>query len=80
MIGAFARKLNPKDRVPSVDEIEAQSAPPEGFVAKIPHEGGDVYMSPMLETLRSVLRQRVKREEGPAPDIATTLSHVSNKR
>ena len=83
MIGAFARKLGAKDRVPSVDEIEAAGAPPEGFVEKIPHEGGDVYVSPVLETLRNVLRQRAKRaDESPTPRVeaAPTLSPVSENR
>lgn len=77
MIGAFARKLGAKDRVPSVEEIEAQGAPPEGFVEKIPHEGGDVFMSPVLETLRNVLRARVKRAEDAPPTATATLSPVS---
>lgn len=33
-------------------------APPEGFVEKVPHEGGDVYIAPMLEAMRSWMRRR----------------------
>ena len=35
---------------------EAGDQPPEGFVERIPHEGGDVVFAPILETLREVLR------------------------
>ena len=77
MIGAFARKLGPRDRVPTPDEIQAQSSPPEGFVEKFPHEGGDVYVSPMLETLRQLFRKGAKREE---PSEPATLSPLSENR
>ena len=45
---------------------EGRDAPPEAFVEKVPHEGGDVYVSPMLEMLRRTLRRR--RDEQPSVD------------
>ena len=78
MIGAFARKLGPRDRVPTTDELQTQSAPPAGFVEKFEHEGGDVYVSPMIETLRNVLRGRPKREEPSG--ASSTLSGLSENR
>ena len=35
---------------------EGRDQPPEQFVERIPHEGGDVVFAPILETLRAVLR------------------------
>lgn len=35
---------------------ESRDQPPEQFVERIPHEGGDVVFAPILETLRAVLR------------------------
>lgn len=72
MIGAFARMIGQRQRVLSVDEtygVKAQTAggiadhaaptdaPPERFVAKVSDEGGDVYLSPMVESLRAWLRK-----------------------
>lgn len=37
---------------------EAHDAPPEGFVHRVRDEGGDVYVSPMLEALRDWVRRR----------------------
>lgn len=37
---------------------ETSDAPPEAFVEKIPHDGGDVYLAPVVEMLRSVFRRR----------------------
>ena len=52
---------------------EARDAPPEGFVAKIPDEGGDVYMVPLLEALRDwVRRQRGLPGADADPTPATT--------
>lgn len=79
MIGAFARKLGPLDRVPTSDEIQSQGSPPEGFVQKFPHEGGDVYVSPIVETLRHVLRGKSAARREPASEPAT-LSPVSEDR
>lgn len=59
MIGNFARILRgparPGDLQPEL--AEAQGEPPERFVEKISHEGGDVYVAPVLETLRAALRR-----------------------
>jgi hypothetical protein len=51
----------------------AQDAPPEQFVERIPHEGGDVYLAPVLDTLRAVLRSALGRGD------AGTVSGVSEK-
>lgn len=37
---------------------QAHDAPPEMFVHKVSDEGGDVYVSPMVEMLRRVFRRR----------------------
>lgn len=37
---------------------ESRDQPPEQFVERIPHEGGDVVFAPILETLRAVLKGR----------------------
>ena len=77
MIGAFARKLGPRDRVPTTDELQTQSAPPHGFVEKFEHEGGDVYVSPMVETLLNLFRRGGKRAE---ESERRTLSPLSENR
>ena len=77
MIGAFARKLGPRDPVPTPDEIQSQGSPPEGFVQKFPHEGGDVYVSPLIETLRQMFRKGAKRAP---PSEPRTLSPLSENR
>ena len=52
-----------------VHHAETHDAPPEGFVERIPHEGGDVFIAPMLEALRNVLRTgRAKRAEDEKPE------------
>lgn len=48
---------------------ESRDAPPEAFVQKLSEEGGDVYVAPMLEALRELLRRR----------RAATLPEVSEK-
>lgn len=86
MIGAFARRLGPRDRILSYEETgegvattartpegvatlsPAADAPPEAFAQKLEHDGGNVYVVPMLEALREWLRKSRK----PA-----TLSGVS---
>lgn len=45
-------------------------SPPEGFVEKLPHEGGDVYIAPMLEAMRSWMR---RRKEEAADEEARSL-------
>ncbi|MFA5860976.1 MAG: hypothetical protein WDA16_04715 [Candidatus Thermoplasmatota archaeon] len=60
MIGAFARKLGTHDKPQLATDYEkltesAADAPPEQFVERFPHEGGDVFLAPVLETLRAVL-------------------------
>lgn len=37
---------------------DGRDAPPEGFVEKISDEGGDVYMSPIVEALRNLFRRK----------------------
>jgi hypothetical protein len=52
-----------KTRGPAGDvSAESADAPPERFVERIPHEGGDVIFAPMLETLRAILRGRKEPE------------------
>lgn len=41
----------------------AADSPPEGFVEKLPHEGGDVYIAPMLEAMRTWMRRRKEEAE-----------------
>lgn len=48
---------------------ENRDAPPEAFVQKLNEEGGTVYVAPMLEALRELLRRR----------RASTLPEVSEK-
>lgn len=50
---------------------EATDAPPEAFVQKISDEGGDVYMSPMIEMLRRVLRRRRGGDEADDADATS---------
>lgn len=48
-------------------------APPEAFSERIPHEGGDVWVVPVLETLRRVLKARATRgrsEDATLPDVS----------
>lgn len=47
------------------EPTESRDHPPEQFVERIPHEGGDVVFAPILETLRAVLRGRPRTEEPP---------------
>lgn len=74
MIGAFARKLGPQDHPAGTDYEKltdaTAGAPPERFVERFPHDGGDVFFAPMLETLRAVL-SRV-RATPAASDAKTT--------
>lgn len=37
---------------------DARDTPPEGFVEKISDEGGDVYMSPIVEAWRHIFRRK----------------------
>lgn len=71
MIGAFARRLGSHDRTPLATDYEklaegAADAPPEQFVERFPHEGGDVFLAPVLETLRVVL-SRMRGAQAPQP-------------
>lgn len=51
---------------------ESRDQPPERFVERIPHEGGDVVFAPILETLRAVLR-------GRRADAGATLRGLAHK-
>lgn len=54
-----------RSREDAANANEARDQPPEQFVERIPHEGGDVVFAPILETLRAVLRGgRKKAGEG----------------
>lgn len=60
MIGNFARIVRaPFRALPMEDttESEARGTPPERFVEKISEDGGDVYLAPVLDTLRAALRR-----------------------
>jgi hypothetical protein len=57
-------------------QAETHDAPPEGFVERIPHEGGDVFLAPVLETLRSVLRGRLPKRSVEEEASASTLPRV----
>ena len=65
-----------KTRGPEGDEhAEAADTPPEQFVERFPHEGGDVFLAPMLEALRAVLRGKKPEREGePEPRDASTIA------
>lgn len=53
----------------------ARDAPPEAFVERVSDEGGDVYLSPMIEALRSWVR----RQRGlPEADADANLPRVSD--
>lgn len=87
MIGAFARMLRPKDHVEAVEGSpeagwavrsregqqlpETRDAPPEGFVQRVSDEGGDVYLSPVVEAFRQMFRRKpstdVTEASNPAP-------------
>lgn len=47
-----ARAADGRDTTSTADD-----QPPPAFVERLPHDGGDVYFSPVLETLRAVLRK-----------------------
>lgn len=75
MIAAFARKLGtatsppPAHHATDYDALAQESdsahdAPPERFVEKYPHEGGDVFLAPLLDSLRAALRA-ARREPRP---------------
>lgn len=79
MIGNFARLFRAEPPTPArartMDEelAEAKGEPPERFVDKISDEGGDVYVAPMLETLRAALRRHLHPSK-PDPEEGTTPS------
>lgn len=50
---------------------ESRDQPPEGFVERIAHEGGDVFFAPLLETLRNILRARAKPDEAEPATVAS---------
>jgi hypothetical protein len=52
---AYEVKARSEDGLESVSTTVDQ--PPAAFVERLPHEGGDVYFAPVLETLRAVLRK-----------------------
>lgn len=56
---AYAVRTDDAAATPS----EARDQPPEGFVERIPHEGGDVFFAPILEALRNVLRVRSREAD-----------------
>lgn len=91
MIGAFARMLRSRDRVLSYEDTpeghrvngdagQTPDAPPVAFVAKHSDEGGDVYVAPVLDALRSALRRRraAPATDAPAANVAPTLPRMSD--
>lgn len=89
MIGAFARMLRQRDHVEVVEGSpeagwavrsregerlqETRDAPPEQFVQRVSDEGGEVYISPVLETLRQIFRRKPSMDasETSSPDAPT---------
>lgn len=85
MIGAFARMLRHKDHVEAVEGSpeagwavrtregahlpETRDAPPERFVERVSDEGGEVYMSPVVEAFRTLFRRKPSSDatEGSNP-------------
>lgn len=67
-----------KSRADEGDQTaEARDAPPEMFVEKVPDEGGDVYVAPLVEALRRVFRRR--REEGEEASGDATVPALPEK-
>jgi hypothetical protein len=50
-------------------QAQGHDGPPERFVERFPHEGGDVFLAPMLDTLRAVLRRPRKEAGGTLPGL-----------
>lgn len=50
-------------------QAESHDGPPERFVERFPHEGGDVFLAPLLETLRAALRRPRKQADGTLPSL-----------
>jgi hypothetical protein len=81
MIGAFARKLGAHRSASATDYEKlteaAGDAPPERFVERIAHEGGDVIFTPLLENLRAVLGGR--KTLPPSPENVQAPSTTDGK-
>lgn len=71
MIFQFARLLRDRARaLPPIEEDPANDAPPERFVAKVSDEAGDVYLAPVIETLREALRKH-RQPSSCAPETGS---------
>lgn len=72
MIGNFARILRGSPRPVDIEKelAEAKGEPPERFVEKISDEGGDVYVAPVLETLRAAVKRHL-HPSAAGPDAGT---------
>jgi len=81
MIGAFARKLGAHKSASATDYEKlsepADDAPPERFVERIAHEGGDVIFTPLLESLRVALGRRTVP---PSPENVQAPASADGKR
>lgn len=61
-------------------QAESHDSPPEAFVARFPHEGGDVFFAPVLETLRAILRRPRKEAGGTAEGTLPGMPHNDEPR
>lgn len=79
MIGNFARLTrsgSPRTLL-DADEAATADAPPERFVHKVSDEAGDVYLAPVLDSLREALRARrpaAGNASTPEPETTTPES------
>lgn len=78
MIFQFARMMRSPSRALPVIEPEAHDAPPEAFVEKLSDEGGDVYVAPVLESLREAVRRHRVPSTG-APEEATPAASPEDR-
>lgn len=79
MIFQFARLMREASRaLPSLDD-DTRDAPPEAFVAKVSDEGGDVFLSPVLESLREALRKH-RQPSSDAPEARTPVDAAGEAR
>lgn len=58
---------------------ETNDGPPERFVERIPHEGGDVVIAPILDALRAILRREKRTAEADASPSAPESSFPQNE-